>query len=407
MGLFSKKNLGGGIMDAIRCDESSYLIWKWHPEGTSEGQNRKENAIRFGSSLRVKQGSVAVFVYNQQNGIYQDYIEGPADVILETNNLPVLSGILGLAYGGDTPFQAEVYFVNLAEIIQVRFGVPFFDVFDPRFLDFAVPTAVRGTISFKISDYMAFTKLHRLETFSLADFYNQVRDAICRYVKEVVSNAPESYGIPVMQLERKIGQINSIVEEKIQERFFSEFGVTVSSIDIAAIEIDKESEGYKELKKVTKDTTTAQVQAQSDVSIRAMRDNQRINSLEKVGRVAMNVFEDGFERHMRTQKGDFPAFQTEPKELKGVKASQGFVTDSVTGSPNMVPPPIPTPLYHVAVNGQANGPYDIMGLKKMASNGELTVDSLVWTQGMSSWEKAGNIKELASVFCGMPPIPTE
>ena len=34
MGLFSKKPMGGGMMDAIRCDEKSYLIWKWHPEET-------------------------------------------------------------------------------------------------------------------------------------------------------------------------------------------------------------------------------------------------------------------------------------------------------------------------------------------------------------------------------------
>ena len=75
----------------------------------------------------------------------QDFIEGPFDQILKTANLPVLASIVGLAYEGGTPFQAEVYFINLAKIIQVKFGVPFFDVYDPRFADFGVPVAVRGT----------------------------------------------------------------------------------------------------------------------------------------------------------------------------------------------------------------------------------------------------------------------
>ena len=130
MGLFSKKTLGGGFMDVIRCDEQSYLIWKWRPEGTQKGNNRKENAIRWGSSLRVKEGSVAVFVYSQLDGTAQDYIVGPYDSVLETENLPVIASIVGLAYDGGTPFQAEVYFINLAEIIQVKFAVPFFDVYD-------------------------------------------------------------------------------------------------------------------------------------------------------------------------------------------------------------------------------------------------------------------------------------
>ena len=72
------------------CDAPSYLIWKWHPAGSRQGNNRRRNAILWGSSLRVKDGEVAVFVYSQDNGIVQEYIEGPCDQILETANLPVL-----------------------------------------------------------------------------------------------------------------------------------------------------------------------------------------------------------------------------------------------------------------------------------------------------------------------------
>ena len=162
MGLFDKNKKTGGFMDEIRCDEPSYLIWKWHPSGTQQGNNKRENAIRWGSSLRVKDGEVAVFVYKQKDGAMQDFIVGPFDETIKTKNFPVLASIVGLAYDGGTPFQAEVYFINLARIIQVKFGVPFFDVYDPRFMDFGVPVAVRGTISFCINDYREFIKLHRL-----------------------------------------------------------------------------------------------------------------------------------------------------------------------------------------------------------------------------------------------------
>ena len=65
----------------------------------------------------------------------------------------IIANIIGLAYDGGTPFQAEVYFINLAKIIQAKIAVPYFDVFDPRFPDFSVPVAVRGTLNFKISNY--------------------------------------------------------------------------------------------------------------------------------------------------------------------------------------------------------------------------------------------------------------
>ena len=138
MGIFDRNNRKGGFMDEIRCDEPSYLIWKWHPSGFQLGENRRENSIRWGSSLRVKDGEVAVFVYKQKDGTMQDFIVGPYDQTIKTANFPVLASIVGLAYEGGTPFQAEIYFINLARIIQVRFAVPFFDVFDPRFDDFGL-----------------------------------------------------------------------------------------------------------------------------------------------------------------------------------------------------------------------------------------------------------------------------
>ena len=148
MGFFGKKTVGG-LMDVIRCDEQEYLVWKWRPAG-EVNSTKKENAIRYGSSLRVKDGELAVFVYQQEDGSLQDFITGPYDQTIKTANFPVLSSIVGLAFGGASPFQAEIYFINLSGNIQVKFGIPYFDVFDPRFLDFAVPMAARGTITFNV-----------------------------------------------------------------------------------------------------------------------------------------------------------------------------------------------------------------------------------------------------------------
>lgn len=453
MEILSKKIMGGGILDTIRCDESSYLIWKWHPQGTLEGKNRKENAIRFGSSLRVKDGSVAVFVYTQKDGTAQDYIEGPFDNILKTKNLPVISNILGLAYDGESPFQAEVYFVNLARIIQIKFAVPYFDIYDPRFLDYGVPTAVRGTVNFKITDYREFIKLHRLKTFTLDEFQSQVKNAIIRYVKSVVSNVPEEYSIPVIQIERKLDQINEIVGGQIKGRLFDEFGVTVSSVDVAVIDVDKTSEGYQQLKAITKDLTTQTLQAKTEVEIKEMRDAQSISVLERTERIMANIKEDAYARHKQTQTANFAAYQMEAQEHVGVAGAQGLGKMGASGGGNMggglnpatimagmavggaigqnvartmntmmgnlnqqqiqsvqqTPPPVPSTapvMYNVAVNGQPTGPFDISTLTGMVMSGEFSKSSLVWTVGMNAWQKAEEREDLKTLFSEMPPIPT-
>ena len=312
-----KKQSAGGFMDEIRCDEPSYLIWKWHPAGAQLGNNNRENAIRWGSSLRVKDGEVAVFVYNQKNGTMQDYIEGPYDETIKTANFPVLASIVGLAYDGGTPFQAEVYFINLARIIQVKFGVPFFDVYDPRLPDFGVPLAVRGTVSFQIRDYREFIKLNRLNTFDLNDFQKQIRDAVCRYVKDAVANAPAANNIPVIQIETKTAQINDAVEYDIGERLKESFGVLVSGVDIAAIEIDKTSEGYRQLMAVTRDIAATRVEAETQDYV------ERLRIQREEGQYAM---------HKQTQTANIGAFQVEKQAEVGVAGAQALGQMGASGA---------------------------------------------------------------------------
>lgn len=457
MGLFNKnKTNEGGLLDVIRCDEPSYLIWKWRPQGEEANSTKKENAIRYGSSLRVKDGEVAVFVYPQKDGAQQDFIVGPYDETIKTGNFPILTSIVGAAFGGASPFQAEIYFINLAGIIQVKFGVPFFDVTDPRFMDYAVPVAVRGTISFKISDYKEFIKLHRLIDFNLDSFQMQIRDAVIKYVKGVVANVPSDNGIPVIQLERKILLINETVENYIKPRLQNDFRVTVSAVDISDVELDKNSEGYKELKAVTADITTQTTQAQAAVNIKQMQDMQRIQmeNLEETQRIQREEMQRA--QKLQTESANLSAFQLEKQAEVGIAGANalgnlganggagvnigagtgfnpaGMMAGMAMGSaigqnmagmmngalgginqqvpPQMpgaaVPPPPPVSQYNVAVNGQSTGPYTVQVLSQMVASGQFSKESMVWKNGMANWQAAGKIPELAALFVqNVPPVP--
>ena len=73
---------------------------------------------------------------------------------------------------------------------------------------------------------------------------------------------------------------------------------------------------------------------------------------------------------------------------------------------NMTPPPLNNVMFHVALNGQATGPFDLNMLSQMVTQGTLTKDTLVWKQGMQNWTKAESVEELKNLFANvMPPIP--
>lgn len=449
----------GGAMNVIRCDIPDYLIWRWHPDGVSPDDPRA-SSIRWGSSLRVRNGEVAVFMYSQQNGAIEEFIEGPFDRILSTMNLPGIANIVGLAYGGGTPFQAEIYFINLAGNIQIKFGVPYFDVYDPRFMDFGVPMAVRGAITFKITDYREFIKLNRLTNFDMETFKSQIRDATAKYVKQVVTNAPIDAGIPVVQIERRILEINDLVSTRLSDRLKNDFGVTVNGLDISAIEVDRESEGYMRLRAVTADLTAQTVKAQTEVNIRNLQDTQRINAENMEESLRINREEMQRRQRLASETAYLGAHAIDRQaEVLGAAADSlgtmgqfggggegggmniaGMMTGMMMGgamggqmadmmntmgnvsrqammnaginpgaamnpSGAVTPPPVPEKQWMLFAGGIQSGPYTPAQMRQLAEAGQLTDEVYVWTAGMAEWKHVPDVPEINALRTPQPPTP--
>lgn len=442
------KGKSGGMMNVIRCDEENYLVWKWCPLGQAANSTSRENAIRYGSSLRVKDGEVAVFVYRQKGSdTVQDFIEGPYNDTIKTANFPVLASIVGLAFGGESPFQAEVYFINLQGNNQLKFGVPYFDVFDPRLPDHGVPVAVRGTLTFGMVDYKNFIKLNRLIDFNLDKLKQQIQSAVTRYVKGIVSNVPEDMNLPLVQLERRIDAINERIEEKVKARIDSDFGVKVKALDIDAIDVDKTSPYYKELRQLTAGNTAKTMQAQTDISIQNLKDMQALNKENMAETMRIQREEAQRAQRLQTESNFMGAhaldqqttvLQTAASNLGSMgsmggggggmnpagmmtgMALGGAMGGQMAGMMNQMgqtmnqsmqaPPQMPNVQYYVNLNNQQAGPFNIQQLQQLVQSGQLSTLNYVWKQGMPQWELVGNVAELAVLFApqtppGMPPMP--
>ena len=443
MGLFGIGK-SGGMMNVIRCDEQEYLVWKWRPSGQDVNNTTRENSIRYGSSLRVKDGEVAVFVYQQKNGTMQDFIVGPYDDTIKTANFPVLASIVGLAFGGASPFQAEVYFINTQGNNQIRFTIPYFDIIDPRLPDLPVPVAVRGTMTFVLEDYRNFIKLNRLINFDLEAFKKQVKDSMVRKMKGIVTNIPSDLSMPVVQMERKIDIISELLEDKLRDRM-DEFGVKLKHIDISSIEIDKESEAYLQVKDLTGGITARTMQAQADLNIQNMQDMQAINKENLSETMRIQREEAQRAQRLQTEQNFIGAHalnqQSEvlktgaqslgqmgamnlgggggngmnPAAMMTGIAMGGAMGQQMAGMMNNMgqqmqgaasaPPPLPNVQYYISSNGQQMGPFNFQQLQDMVVSGQLTKQTYVWKQGMAKWDYAENVNDLTRLFAPPPLVP--
>jgi membrane protease subunit (stomatin/prohibitin family) len=100
------------IFDVIEHPDSrsDEIVYREPQQGSGE--------FKFGSQLIVREGQSAVFF---RDGKALD-VFGPGRYTLTTNNLPLLTGLMGLPFGGRTPFTAEVYFVSMREFTDLKWG---------------------------------------------------------------------------------------------------------------------------------------------------------------------------------------------------------------------------------------------------------------------------------------------
>jgi membrane protease subunit (stomatin/prohibitin family) len=89
--------------------QAQTVVWRF---------DRHDNALKLGSQLVVREGQWAVFV---KEGRIADSF-GPGLHVLASRNLPILTSLLSLPFGGESPFKAEVYFVATRLFTDLKWG---------------------------------------------------------------------------------------------------------------------------------------------------------------------------------------------------------------------------------------------------------------------------------------------
>lgn len=352
---------------------------------------------------------------------------------------------------------------NLSKGSQLNFAIPYFDVFDPRLQDYGVPVSVHGAVVYAIEDMDLFHSVNRNEGYSDETFKNKLRGQLTKFIKSVVSNAPSDAQIPVVQIERKIFEISELIQQRVTPQVEKLFGITIRSLDITGINVDKESRGYRELKALTADLEKERMMAQHNAQISNFNLNNDLQqdmlkkqselNLDAMGRkqeLDLGGQEELQRMNLENQRETMRIQREEMQRASRLQTEQTFMgahqanlnagvlnnaTDnginafrqqtmggmnnmgqmggapqmpgqkSMGGAPQMpgMGAAVPQVQYYIGINGQQYGPCDWNKLQQLVQQGQLTQQSYVWKNGMAQWEFAGNVAELAPLFQGTAP----
>ena len=375
MGIFDeiKKKLSHEFIDIIEWLDStdSTIVHRFE---------RYQNEIKNNAKLIVREGQTAVFI---NEGQLADVFE-PGTYTLNTKNLPILATLKGWKYGFNSPFKAEVYFVNTHLFTDEKWGTKNpITLSDDRFG--LVEIRAFGTYAFKINDPGKFI-INIVGTD--ANFTNfEINEHLKSLIATRFTDTVGSANLPIELYATNITELSETCQEVMQPEFNS-VGISLEKFFIENVslpeDLKKEIFEYSRIEKLDLDKLAKFKTAKA---IEAAATNEGGTAGAGMGMGMGFVL---------------------AQQMGGMMNPMGGQQN--VAQPNMsTPPPMPVQAqYFYAVAGQQMGPVSIDLLKGLFANRTINKDSLVWKQGMAGWTAIKDVLELQGFLGGNtpPPLPT-
>ena len=346
--------------------------------------------LRFGSQLVVSISQKAFFVKGGQ--ILDEF--GSGTTTLKSANIPLLNKLINLPFGGDTPFQAEVWFVNLISKLDNKWGTAApIQLEDPKY-NVIVPVRAFGQFGFSIENPRLFLEslVGNMPDFSTNKVVEYFKGKITTSITSAISKKIIMEGISVLQINVLLDELSEFCKERVKDEF-SRYGVRIENFYIMSINVPED------------DPTVIKLKDAKDLAARVNivgRDiYQTDRSFDVLDKASQNSGSLG--GALGTGMG------------LGLGVGLGNVMGNVVQSVNntnqghnsQTPPPPPSfsTVYYVLINNQQNGPHSLDNLKLLISQGIVKSDSLFWKEGMAEWGKISDDIELKPLFGSIPPTP--
>ncbi len=373
--------LKGQFIDVIEWldDSRDTLVWRFERYG---------NNIMMGAKLTVREGQVAVFIHEGQMAD----IFGPGLYELETNNMPIMTALQHWTHGFNSPFKSEIYFLNTRRFPGLKWGTqnPIM-LRDPEF----GPIRLRafGSYTVKIADPGRFmTEIVGTDgDFTQDKIAGQIRNIVVQKVSRVLASS----GIPALDMAANTKELSDIIRDGIDPTL-DEYGLDMPEFYIENISLPPEVE--KVLDQRTSMGIVGDLGRYTQYSAAEAMTSAAANPSGGGGMGA------GLGAGMGAGMG-MGMGMAMANQMGGQMAQPGPWGPRPEAIAPAPPPPPVEHVWHIAENGQTKGPFSKASMGRMAADGTLERDTLVWTPGQDGWMRAEDVSELAQLFTIQPPPP--
>ncbi len=225
-----------GLMDYLKTQFLEIIQWEDDSRDTISWRYPDEDKeIKRGAQLIVRESQTCQFIYLGQFG---DTF-GPGKHTLNTDNIPILSTLKGWKYGFESPFKADIYFVNTRLFTGNKWGTS--NPIMMRDKDFGI-VRVRafGTYDFKVVDVKTFLKevagtdhQFRLDEFS---------DAMRSRIVSVFTDALASANVPVLDVASRYSELGDALLPLVNPQVISNYGIEIGSFIVENVSVPPEVE---------------------------------------------------------------------------------------------------------------------------------------------------------------------
>ena len=225
MGLFSK--LAGQLIDVIEWKDSTddTMVYRYD-------RNGKE--IMMGAQLTVRESQVAVMV---NEGRIADVFQ-PGRYELSTQNMPIMTALQSWKFGFNSPFKAEVYFINTKQFLDQKWGTS-----NPVMMRDSEFGMIRlrafGIYSFRVADPVALLK----EVFGTTAYMTvegvtgQIKRTLVSSLSDVIAQSK----IPALDLAANYDELSQYALQTVSPKL-SSLGLKLESVVIENISLPAEVE---------------------------------------------------------------------------------------------------------------------------------------------------------------------
>jgi membrane protease subunit (stomatin/prohibitin family) len=294
--------------------------------------------------------------------------------------MPILTTLKGWKYGFNSPFKAEVYFVNTRQFTELKWGTQ--NPIMLRDADFGmVRVRAFGAFAARVVDPAAFLR-ELVGTDSLFKT-DEVKEFLRQMIVGRLAGALAAAQVAVLDLAANQEQIASRLAGTLTEEC-RPMGISIPKFIIENVSLPAEVEA-------------------------AMDRRTQMGVIGDLGRYTQFQTANAIENASNNPGGAGDALGLGLGVGLGQQAAAAMgaataATRPASPPPGAGPPPLPTAAqWYIGVSGQQVGPLDTAGLRSNVANRQLTATTLVWREGMAEWTAASTVPEIAQLLGQVPP----